>query len=230
MARAYARRVIIDSRYNGPPGTGNGGYSAGAFALASGRSDDAVEVTLRLPPPLGVAMRAEPDGDRVGFWEGDRLVAQVGPGTLAPDDVADPISWDEAVAAAADSPALTRNPFPTCYVCGVDRADGMRLFPGRLAGGRTATPWTVPGEVEPELVWAALDCPGGWATAMDRQPYVLGRLTARVLRLPGPGEHCVISGALTGQDGRKAFVITTIYGGDGSRLAHARATWISLPG
>jgi hypothetical protein len=65
---------------------------------------------------------------------------------------------------------------------------------------------------------------------MDRQPYVLGRFTARVLRLPVPGERCVISGALTGQDGRKAFVITTIYGGDGTCLAHARATWISLPG
>jgi hypothetical protein len=235
--------MIIGTRYNGPPGTGNGGYSAGRFAIESGvagagfpgadagsaEQSPAVEVTLRRPPPLGVPLRVAGAGDHVEFWEGEHLVAQARPGTLATAELVAAVGWDEAVAVAEHSPALTGNPFPTCFVCGVERADGMRLFPGRLPGDRTATPWTAPADVEPELVWAALDCPGGWATAMDRQPYVLGRITARLLRRPDAGERCVIMGALTGEDGRKAFVTTTVYGGDGTPLAHAHAVWIALP-
>jgi hypothetical protein len=39
-----SRSMIIASRFNGPPGTGNGGYSAGTFAvLATG---GVPEVTL----------------------------------------------------------------------------------------------------------------------------------------------------------------------------------------
>ena len=48
-----APEMIIAGRFNGPDGSGNGGYSAGLFALAaSGGHGDGVEVTLRLPPPL----------------------------------------------------------------------------------------------------------------------------------------------------------------------------------
>ncbi len=221
--------MIIDSRYNGPPGTGNGGYCAGALAVESGLAErGVVEVTLRLPPPLSVPLRLEATADHVELWDGDRLVAQARPGSLDSVAVAGPVSWDEAVAASAQSPALSASPFPTCFVCGVQRADGMRLFPGRLADGATATPWTVPGEVGTELVWAALDCPGGWATTMERKTYVLGRFTVGIGRLPEPGERCVIMGSLTGVEGRKASVITTMYGGDGAQVAHARATWISL--
>ena len=48
---------------------------------------------------------------------------------------------DEAVAASATYPGFSAHPFPTCFVCGPERAegDGLRLFPGRLPDGRTAT-------------------------------------------------------------------------------------------
>src|SRR5690606_16223453 len=97
---------------------------------------------------------------------------------------------------------FTTHPFPTCFVCGPERAegDGLRLFPGRLPGGRTATPFRVPAEVTPEIVWASLDCPGGWAVPQEGRPYVLGRLAARVESLPGPGQRCVVVGAITGED------------------------------
>src|SRR5258705_6132253 len=44
----------IPERFNGPPTSGNGGWSAGAFAVATGARDDGkpFEVTLRAPPPL----------------------------------------------------------------------------------------------------------------------------------------------------------------------------------
>jgi hypothetical protein len=112
----------------------------------------------------------------------------------------------------------------------------LRLFPGRLPDGRTAAPWIVPDDVEPALMWAALDCPGGWtvpemgltdgATAI--RPYVLGRIAARVDALPAPGDGCVVMGAFLAQEGRKADVISTVYGPDGAVLALARATWIAL--
>ena len=43
--------VMIERRYNGPPDTGNGGWSAGTFAALVDRPAGTV-VTLRQPPPL----------------------------------------------------------------------------------------------------------------------------------------------------------------------------------
>jgi hypothetical protein len=112
----------------------------------------------------------------------------------------------------------------------------LRLFPGRLPDGRTASPWIVPDDVEPALMWAALDCPGGWAVpemgltgdVAVHRPYVLGRMVARVDALPAAGDGCVVMGAFLGQEGRKAQVLSTVYGPEGGVLALARATWIAL--
>ncbi len=35
-------------------------------------------------------------------------------------------------------------------------------------------------------MWAALDCPGGWAVPLEGRPYVLGALAVRVDSLPEP--------------------------------------------
>jgi hypothetical protein len=93
---------------------------------------------------------------------------------------------------------------------------------------RTAAPFTVPDDVSPELIWAALDCPGGWAVPQEDRPHVLGRCTARIDKLPDPGDECVAMGQIVGEDGRKSFTITTLYAADGSVLATARATWIAM--
>jgi hypothetical protein len=104
----------------------------------------------------------------------------------------------------------------------------LRIFPGRVAENATAAPWTVPADVSPATVWAALDCPGGWAVITAGRPYVLGRIAAQVHRVPAPGDRCVVVGALASAEGRKALVHTTLYGPDGVELARARATWIAL--
>ena len=41
--------MIIESRYKGPPTSGNGGWTAGTVAALI---DGPAEVTLRTPPPL----------------------------------------------------------------------------------------------------------------------------------------------------------------------------------
>jgi hypothetical protein len=216
--------VIIPAPFNGPPGSGNGGWSAGAFVAASGIAGPA-EVTLRQPPPLATPLTVA-DGevrDPAG-----RLIAQVRAADAVPEAVP-PVTLDAARAASAAYPGIADHPFPGCYVCGPDRADGLRIFPGPLPDGRTAAPFTAPAEVDLATVWAALDCPGGWTVLGPGRPYVLGRVAAVVDALPAPGDECVVTGVADGVEGRKARVRTALYDPDGRLLGRAAATWITLP-
>jgi hypothetical protein len=214
--------LTIPARFNGPPGTGNGGYCAGVFA--SGGRDDAAEVTLRVPPPLDTPLSIV-DG-RVTAPDGT-LVAEVLPGEPV-DFAVPPVPAEVAVAAARTYRGFAGHPFGSCYVCGPDRSDGLGIYPGLLADGTTAAPWTVPGDVSVPTVWAALDCPGGWTVLGPERACVLGRIAVRMKELPEPGEECVVRGALVTARGRKALVHTTLYGADGAELARARATWIEV--
>ncbi|MEO3817042.1 hypothetical protein [Plantactinospora sp. B24E8] len=216
--------MIIPARFNGPPNSGNGGYSAGLFAGPAGETHRAV--TLRRPPPLDTPLSLL-DGE-VRAPDG-AVVAEVGPAdgitTVVP-----PTGYADAVDAATRYAGFTDHPFPTCYVCGPERTDGLRIFPGRLPDGSTAAPWTVPEDVSAATVWAALDCPGGWAIIEAGRPYVLGRIAVRLDRLPATDERCVVRGALAAAEGRKALVHSTLYAPDGTVLARARATWIAVAG
>ncbi len=220
--------MIIGKRFNGPPGTGNGGYTAGL--VADHLPADAVEVTLRVPPPLETELTVTTSPQTVTVRQGETLVATAR--TVDPRDagLAEPVplvTFQQAEQISLTYPGFTSHPFPTCYVCGPARDDGLRLFPGRLPDGRTAAPFRVPSDVAAATVWASLDCPGGWAVGVEARPYVLGRITARIDKLPEPGSHCVVTGALLTEDGRKAHVATTLWYGD-QPLAAARATWIAL--
>ena len=178
--------IVIASRFRGPETSGNGGYTCGAIAQELG--GDEVEVTLRLPPPLDEALRLDQDG-RV--WDDHALIAEarhVEVGLSPPD----PVAWGDAL--AAELPDL-ESPFPHCFVCGAARAegDGLRIFAGPVAGqDLVAATWTVRDDtVGGEFVWAALDCQGAYATGVTgRGVVVLGRLTARVERVPQAGERC----------------------------------------
>jgi hypothetical protein len=214
--------MIIAARFNGPPASGNGGYSAGVFAGSS--AHELGEVTLRRPVPLDVPLSIvdervlDPDGE---------LVAEVA--AAEPIDLTvPPTGHAEAVEAAKGYEGFSDHPFPTCYGCGPERVDGLRIFPGRLDDGSTAAPWTVPADVTPPTVWAALDCTGGWTVVGAGRPYVLGRMAAVVGRMPAPAELCVVRGSLSSVEGRRAYVHTTLYGPDGAELARSRATWVAI--
>ncbi|MET8150386.1 hypothetical protein ACIBSW_02995 [Actinoplanes sp. NPDC049668] len=216
----------IASRYNGPPTSGNGGWSAGAFAVASGAGADgrAFEVTLVVPPPLETPLTVA-DG-KVAAPDGS-LVAEVAPVADAGAGVA-PASLEQARAAAAGYPGFADHPFPTCFVCGPENPDGLRIFAGPLPDGRMAAPWVVPPDVRVETLWAALDCPGGWSALRTGQVYVLGRIAVAVDALPAAGSTCVVVGAAVSVQGRKAVVDSSVYAPGGERIATARATWIAL--
>lgn len=207
--------MIIERRYRGPNESGNGGYSAGVFAqLVEGDA----EVTLRTPPPLETELRV----DGLDVYDGDTLVAEVRPATVELDPPAPP----PHVEAADPDP---NHPFPECFVCGPARTDGLGLRP-RSYGPLVAVPWR-PDEVRPELVWAALDCPGAFAVNPDlsRGATVLGRLAVHIERLPEPGDDLVVVGwDLGGAEGRRSYAGTALFRGN-EALAWGRATWFAVP-
>jgi hypothetical protein len=217
--------ITIEGRYNGPPGSGNGGYTCGVVAALVG---DSAEVTLRMPPPLDRPLRVERTDGRVQVYDGDALVAEAVPADVELEPP-ESVSFEEAERAAEGYEGFVEHAFPTCFVCGPARAegDGLRIFAGRVDGGDlVAAPWT-PHESRTELVWASLDCPGAFAAGYDgRGEMLLGRLAARIDRLPEVGERCVVVGWPLGEDGRKRYAGTALFTADGELLARARATWI----
>jgi hypothetical protein len=66
--------LTIDRRYRGPLTSANRGYACGR--LAAYVDADEVEVTLRLPPPLGRPLAVEGDGELVQLLDGDAVVAE----------------------------------------------------------------------------------------------------------------------------------------------------------
>jgi hypothetical protein len=232
--------VVIAGRFNGPDGTGNGGYTAGLLAAQAGAKPGgtAAMVTLRVPPPLGTPLATvSDDAGLVQVWHGETLVAEAARTSLEVDAVP-PVSYETALAAQDRYPGLRSHPFPRCFVCGPERrpGDGLRLFAGPVGNGRNACAWTpdasladADGVVAAEFVWASLDCPGAWTVDIAGRPLVLGRVTAQVHALPRVGEHCVVVGQLLGAEGRKTWTATTTYGADGLELGRAHATWIAIP-
>lgn len=230
--------MIIEPRFNGPADSANGGYAAGLIAQQLDPPEGYVaQVTLRLPPPLGTALSHQGTGDRLRVYAGDRLVAEANaisfPAAFPAAGEIAAVSVAEAAAAARAYPGFTQHPFPNCYVCGPSRpeGDGLEIYPGPLADGRTAAPWRVPAGRGAPTLWAALDCPGGWTVLAPGRPYVLGQMAAQVRQLPAAGTECVVVGQLVDLAGRKAAVRTALYGpaaGGVQLLAQAAATWIEL--
>lgn len=172
------RKIVIESRFSGPPGLGNGGYVAGVLGRAAGGE---ARVTLRAPIPLdtpldlvvseaGAARRgartggggvgAGPQGGsaeacRVELRHGETLLAEAAPAVL---DLAPPPAPDRAAAIAATGryPGRTPNPYRECFVCGFARepGSGLRVFAGPTGTpGLVAADWTVhPGLADEDSV------------------------------------------------------------------------------
>jgi len=218
--------VIVPARFNGPPDSGNGGYTCGLVAAELGVSG--AEVTLRAPPPLETEMTVERDGDSVRVSSGDTLVAEGRPAEVDVGEPPAPVTPDEAaeVVAAGRERWFAGHPFPTCFVCGPDRDDGMDIFPV-AHGDRFVATWT---PSEAGITWPALDCPTS-APVMNPDkdpPIVLARLAAAIDDEPEIGEpHVLVSWEL-GREGRKRDSACVLYDAGGRPLARSRALWIEL--
>ena len=238
--------IVIDRRFCGPPDSGNGGYTCG---LVASRVDGPAEVTLRMPPPLETPLTVAPgDGGSVRILDGDALVAE---GVRRDDeqlgiDVPEPVSVADAERSAAGSQLHQHpeeHPYPTCFVCGPQRApdDGLGILVGPVSGRSVAADTWTPaadlagagGVVRPEFVWAALDCSGGvgsWlADPVGGNPFVLGRMAVTIERPVRAGASHVAVGWRAAHEGRKVTAGSAVFTPGGELAGLARATWIQLP-
>jgi len=217
-------QIVLPRLYRGPLTSANGGYACGRLAAFVGA--DEVEVTLRLPPPLDRRLAVERDDGRARLLDGDALVAEARPAPVEVDPPA-PVTVEGAAAARERHVRDWSPDFGECYVCGV-RDDGLDVRVGPVAGREPlhAAPVALR-EAGPEFVWAAIDCPGAYAVGAEgRGDIVLGRMTARIDRVPVAEEELVVTGWPLGEDGRKLYAGTALFTAAGELLALARQTWI----
>lgn len=219
----------MDPRFNGPPGSGQGGWSAGLLADVVGGA--AVEVSLLRPPPLGRPLRVA-GGEAL---DGDDVVLRAQRVAAVAVEPRPPVAAD--LARATTSPWDERHPFPTCFACGPERAegDGLRLFAGRARDdGTYAVAWTPDpafGDPVPRpLLWAAMDCPTA-APLVDpppRRPLVLARLAVQQHAPVRAGAEHVVGAWTVAVDGRKRRAAAALWAAGGELLAVASALWIEL--
>ena len=218
--------ITFERRFRGPLTSANGGYACGRLAAFVDGAD--IEVTLRRPPPLERPLAVRPNRDGVILLAGEAVVAEARPAHVQLD-APSPVALAAANDATQAHVGGLSPDFRECFVCGTrDEGDGLGIRVGLVMGREPlhAAPWT-PTELVPEIVWAAIDCPGAYAVGAEgRGGAVLGRMTARVLRVPDAGEPCVVTAWPLAAEGRKLFAGTALFAADGELLALARQVWI----
>jgi len=230
-----AETITIPARFNGPAGSGNGGYVCG---LLANRIEGPSEATLRAPPPLETQLTLSRDeAGAVTLRHGDTLLGEAKP--VARFDLTAPSAptLEQARAAAAHYAGAHIHRYPTCFVCGPLRAahDGLDLFTGKVEDrDMVACTWTPSadladqhGVVRPEFVHAALDCPSYWALPHAGKPALLARLTAHIdAPLPRAGEELIVAAWPLSSDGRKHRGAAALYHANGAVIARSEALWI----
>ena len=228
--------ITISSRFNGPPDSGNGGYSCGVLARFV---EGPARVRLHLPPPLDRPLSVRKTGSGgIEMFDGDTRVGSAVPSPFELHVPPAP-SLEQARDAMTRYPCYEDHVFPTCFVCGPGRAvhDGLELDPGPVEDWTLlACPWQAGkdllderGFVLPEIVWAALDCPGYFACMGQKpRPAVLGELHAEQLAPVKGDQPLVVFAWPLGVEGRKLFAGTAVANTAGEVLARARSTWILL--
>ncbi|MDH4248464.1 MAG: hypothetical protein OEW39_11690 [Deltaproteobacteria bacterium] len=234
--------IRIADHFNGPPGMGQGGYSAGLLAQ---QFQGPVRVTLRKPIPLerDLQITHSQDGKAV-LLDGEVVIAEAEPATLNFETLPAP-GWEAAVRAAASYPGFTLHPYPTCFCCGHLRGegDGLRIFPAPL-GERQ--PWAAPWEpysslgdeegiIPAEIIWAALDCPSGWSAVSLRGSalpegglLVTGQLSVEIMTPVHTDRRYITQGWVMEVQGRKITTASALYDDRGQCVARGQALWIVI--
>ncbi len=230
--------IRVDTRFNGPPDSANGGYVCGLIAAAVNES---VGVRLYKPPPLNTDLPLVFDtvSNKWHLKQGETMIAAAHT-TRVHAHVPKAPSYLEALDASVHYTGHVQHTFPTCFVCGPQRAhhDGLRIFAGKLPNSNmVVAPWLPhhglnngSGKVSPEFIWAALDCPGYFASVMPGRTALLGELAVHIDRSVHIDEPCVIIGWQILIEGRKHKVGTALFDEEGEQCAVGVATWVELAG
>ena len=232
-----AATLTIDPRFRGPRRSGNGGVSAG---LAAGFVDGPATVRLRRPPPLGRPLTVSRESADVQVMDGDELVLQARPARQRVEVAVD----DELLERTFErgtTPVPEGHPAPECFVCG-PRDDGLGINPSALDGTELwATVWAPERsvssdgrQVEPHVVWGALDCPAGFAVVRaGRAPLThfpaLTEFTVTIDHHVPIDEPVAVWGWSSGQDGDHVDGATAIIDADGVVCATGSARHTLVP-
>lgn len=236
--------IRIGGWFQGPTGSGQGGWTAHRFVTAVGGHDArpmTAAIKAAIPLEVDLAVRRRHD-----VWE---LVAPGGDAVMVASawdpDFADtaPVTVSEALEARRRFvDTVDEHPVPSCFSCG-QLPDSMGVHAGPLGDGsdRFATDWTVPawatddgGHVDPGALWAALDCCAAWWVGWSR-----GRRVALTVQYAVEQLHELEPGAtyaLVGWggdhdpewDGRKRHAASAAFDASGRCVARATSFWLSI--
>jgi hypothetical protein len=237
--------IVIEKRFCGPPKSANGGYACGILAR---HIDGSAEITLLAPPPLGQRLDVVVAELGVELRKEETILATGRRARVEIPEIPIVDFFEAEDAVGRSRHDQSRHPLPMCFVCGPERAagDGLRIIPAPLPShrghniGTVAASWAPypdlakeDGVVASEFIWAALDCPTGYAAVgaqhlgmTGTETILLGRMSAHIDRRPCPGDRCVVVAWPTGREGRKLFANSALLDSDGKVLAVARATWL----
>ncbi|PJZ27642.1 hypothetical protein [Leptospira kmetyi] len=241
--------IEINEKYCGPPNSGNGGYVAGI--TANPIEHKAAVIKIRAPAPLGETLYYSGDSGKNGIRllskESNLVIAEAKEDSEFYRDVPElnSSSLEGIQHPEKEYLGFKQHPFPTCFVCGPNRnhEDGMRIFPAKISDqvgfthlhGAFWNPWKdlsgTDGNVRNEIVWAALDCPGGFAVSyVEPTLIVLAKLRGRLLEPIFPEVPYAILSWEIGRNRRQRIAGTAIYRiEDRKCVAYSEALWM-VPG
>ena len=232
--------ITIPSRFEGPPGTGQGGYTA---ARAIDEIGGAATVAFRSPVPLEEEMTLNERAD--DHWE----LSNASGATVLDITRWEPV-WASTgrVSVEEARPARERfeytpenHPAHHCFSCGAQR-ESMHVHAGPLGDGRYATDWTIPewaadenGLVDHAVAWAAVDCTAAWyiAGTADRRAGFTVQLAVEVLKPLVAGDTYAVVGWEGDYppiwDGRKRGACSALFDASGDLVANSRSFWVAFP-
>ena len=229
----------VASRFEGPTGYGQGGYTAGALlGPRHGHLVGQRRASFHTPIPLDrvLELRTLATGAKE-LWDDTRLIVRVVP---SDEEIPVPTAIDLPTAEAARTryPPLGRETVPACFSCGA--SNSFEVWAGPIDdGGLYATPWTPPawtasnGVVDAPYVWAAIDCPAGAKICHDGPEYrraLTGSMTAEILGRVRPERTYVLVAWAEPWRGRRRVGGVAMFDPDGGTLvARQVSMWIAVP-
>ena len=237
---AAVTAIRIPHRFEGPPGTGQGGYTAARVLDAIGGVGS---VAFRSPIPLEEDLSL--DQQAHDHWT---LSASTGVtvlditrweptwATISPVSIADATAARHRFEYSADN-----HPAHHCFSCGA-QSGSMQVHAGPLSDGRYGTDWTVPewasgddGVVDHAVAWAAVDCTAAWFVcgSGDQRPAFTVQLAVEVLEPLVAGETYALVASQGDYpfewNGRKRGACSAAFAADGRLMVRSRSFWVALP-